>query len=148
MGFIIFSVHQAQLDRDTNNFNQSKVAKLLDSVCVGWEYVAGCYKGIHEGSFLVANNENSEDMVQSLCDLFNQESYLKVDNNKNTSLCSWKELGEGEFTYFDRVESSVGLFQQVCRSIAESLGNYTRHGDNYYVASKDLFPRPSYKGGI
>jgi hypothetical protein len=132
MGFIIFSVDRSELRPD-----QNKVSRiwLLEQFCVHdikYKTVEGCYQGSTETSYLVSDTH--EAFVKSVCDITKQDCYLRVDNNKNSEIVN---------KYGDSV--SIGLFQNVNKATAESLRAYTKDGDEYYVASKDLFPRPSFK---
>lgn len=135
MSFIIFSVERINRDYKANERAVITAINLLSQNNVNFKTVEGRYGGSSEVSFLVAATH--ERLVADLCKQFDQDCYIKVDDNKNSSLI-----------YPSGDETPIGLFQQVTRSVAESLPNYTKDNDNYYVASTKLYPRPSFKSGV
>ena len=135
MSFIIFSVERIYRDYKANERAVIAVMGLLSANQVNYKTVDGCYGNTQEVSFLV--QATHEKLVSDICKLYDQDCYLKVDNNRNACLV----FPNGE-------ETSVGLFQNVAKSVAESLPNYTKDGSNYWVASKELYPKPSFKSGV
>lgn len=135
MSFIIFSVSRINYDRETQNQADLTAVSILSVNKVNFKHVNGCYGNYAEQSYLVSAAH--EKLVSEICKLYNQNCYLKVDDNRNASLV----FPNGE-------ETSVGFWQGVCKSVAESHANYTEHCGHYYVASKELLPKPSFKSSL
>lgn len=135
MGFIIFSVDRSELREDQNLTSRSWLVDQLTNAGIPFQMLNGCYEGRTEKSYLVADIQES--IVKKICEITKQDCYIKVDNNKNAEIVNkWGDA------------ISIGLWQQVTRSVAESLSGYTKFRNDYYVASTTLYPRPAYKSGI
>lgn len=136
MGFIIFSASRSESSTLENIAATRIVERILKHKGIPYKAVNGYYKGVHEVSLLVADKHVS--LIKQLCQLFEQESYLLVDDNRNAELHFM--TGILGVTHWNR----LGLWQNVCKSIAESQDSYTsdEHG-NYWICSQDLYPRPS-----
>ena len=132
MSFIIFSVEKNCNSDENNRQATSSLAGILSCNNVNFKFVTGCYKNTFESSCIVSAAH--EGLVAEICQLFNQDCYLKVDDNRNASL-----------VFCTGDVASVGLFQNVAKSVAESLPNYTKDGNSYWVASKELYPKPAFK---
>ena len=135
MSFLIFSVERVNLSHDQQYIANSSVCSILSLNQVNFKRVNGCYANHTEQSYLVSAVH--EKLVAELCSLYNQDCYLKVDDNRNAVLV----FPSGE-------ETSIGLWQGVGKAVAESHANYTEHCGHYYVASKDLLPKPSFKSSL
>ena len=135
MGFIIFSVDRSELRPDQNKTSRLWLIDELYHNNIKFKIVDGCYEGKTEKSYLVSDIHES--FVKSVCDITKQDCYLKVDNNKNSEIVN---------KYGDSV--AIGLFQNVTKAVAESLSAYTKDGDNYWIASKEIYPKPAFKSGV
>lgn len=88
--------------------------------------VIGSYKGVVEQSFCVeARTKVDVDYIKMLCAMFNQESFLVVNNNRQASL------------YFlqSKEVTPIGMFQSVGKDIATKLEawTYVPHTDTYFA---------------
>ena len=135
MGFIIFSVDRSELRQDQNKNRRLWLIDQLYHNSIKFKIIDGCYEGVTEQSYLVSDIH--EGFVKEVCNITKQDCYLKVDDNKNSEVIN---------KHGDSV--SIGLFQNVAKVTAESLQAYTKDGDNYWVASKKLYPKPSYKSWV
>ena len=135
MGFIIFSAESSSRTQ-LENQNATLAAKiLLNHHRVLYKNVEGCYKGTTEQSFLVADCHDT--IVDLLRELFEQESYLHVDNNRNATLCY--RYGGGH---------TIGIWQNVCKSTALAQDSYTVCDGHYWICSPDLYPTPALSSRI
>ena len=128
---IIFSVFQANCPAVTNEYNHKFALSTLKIEGIKYEVVHGVYKGNSELSILVS--ADSEWLVSRLCSIFNQECYLHVNDSDTATLID----GTGHAV-------ELGLWQQVCRSVAQTYDNYTESNDNYYVCDNKLLPSLNY----
>jgi hypothetical protein len=135
MGFIIFSASSSSRTQ-LENQNATLAAKiLLNHHRALYKNVEGCYKGGHEVSFLVADNHI--ELIELLCHLFEQESFLLVDDNRNATL-----------RYEDLRRRNIGLWQNVCKSVALAQDSYTVCDGHYWICSPDLYPTPALSSRI
>jgi hypothetical protein len=132
---IIFSAFQSDHSKASNDFNHSNVKTFLSGLDVKFLEVDGVYNSVAERSILVSGDQ--AELVERLCRLYNQDCFLRVDSNNNAELIFISPNGIGG------ARAPLGVWQNVCRSVAESHECYTRHGDNFYVCSPKNLPTPS-----
>jgi hypothetical protein len=140
MRHIVFSVQKSEFTVEHNSFNHATVKDFLQEHDVKFIEVNGCYEGKPELSLLVSDTQES--LVKTLCFAYRQDCYLHVDQNGNATLKFTTGVAHSAN------EASIGVWQQVCRSVAESQIAYTEFNGSYYVCSKDNLPSPAFKGGI
>jgi hypothetical protein len=116
--FYIFSPCLATVTRRENWEREAELEGILTEANVGFKKVMGKYEGVDEIAFLVVG-EGRLDMVRTLTEGFGQESYLKVDAERNATLVSrlgpieigkWTEF-KGDITTLSAytVDTTTGL---------------------------------------
>ena len=114
MQFILFSVFQSNLDHETNVRNHLKIKNNLKELGVNYSDLDGYYNG--KGEFSLMVDAKQEGLVEALCKVYNQESYLFVDRKRRAFLT---------FLEGDQVLKLEGKFKEVDRSTAILQENYT-----------------------
>jgi len=81
---ILFSAYQNDLSESTNIINHGKVLDDLDFLKIQPKVLIGCYKGNKELQILVTAKHEGNVLI--FCDKYNQECYLKLDEDRNAEL--------------------------------------------------------------
>ena len=87
---LIFSGERSNLSKYENDCRTMAIGQLLDSMKIPFNRALGSYQGIIENSFIVYTDHEST--VKDLCKAFDQDCYLKIENDGHSSL--WNSQGE------------------------------------------------------
>ena len=131
--FVIFSVFQSRLSKADNMDNHKKVLKHLKDFGLSYKVVEGVYRGESELSILVPVINQVFDLatVEQLAHIYNQQSILFVDSDRNAEL---RFMGKAFDENLDQVRSKkLGKFIATTKGIATQCENYTKDGNNYYI---------------
>ena len=107
---LIFSGEKSSVDGKTNAKRTSEVERALRLASIDYKKVVGSYKGSKENSFVVLDTDKTRGVVQDLCEIYNQESYLAIDANRASSLVylssgRTEELGRFKSTNEEQAKS-------------------------------------------
>ena len=122
-GFIIFSVFRTENDPLVNIKHHSNVCRNLELRRLKYKVVVGVYFDNEESSILI--NAENEVLVDTLCRIHNQESYLYVDENRHSYLKYTLSYGTKEVY--------LGRWHETTKALAGDCYTITR--DRYYKAS-------------
>ena len=131
--FVIFSVFQSRLSHQDNMDNHKKVLRHLKDFGLNYKVVEGVYRGESELSILVPVINQVFDLatVEQLAHIYNQQSILFVDSDRNAEL---KFMVKAFDENLDQVRSEkLGKFIATTKGIATQCENYTKDGNNYYI---------------
>lgn len=112
--FFIFSASRKGLSVNDNKQRTMEVARTLEESSLDFACVTGVYKGSTEASFFVREKEGAEELISTLCGLYNQECYLYRDNENN-----------GFLVYPDSSREHLGKAREVTRQEAKELEAFT-----------------------
>ncbi len=125
--FYILSASQDFINANEKVYRSSLLARTLRRQGFATAVCEGAYKGVKERSILVIDERPSTDecydAVIRLANLYNQESVLAVDSNRNAHLV----FCDG------RPPVQLGQFMCVSEEEAKSQDAYTSRGGRYYV---------------
>jgi len=124
--FVIISVFRNNKPLFENIDNTAKAVTHLQSFGLKTKIVDGVYKGDSEKSILVPIINQNFDLstVKQLASIYDQESILFVDSDRNAKLIFLKNsLGN----------QNLGKFISVPKGIAIQVENYTFDGKDHYI---------------
>ena len=131
--FVIFSVFQSRLSHQDNMDNHKKVLRHLEDFGFKYKVVEGVYRGESELSILVPVINQVFDLatIEQLAHIYNQQSILFVDSDRNAEL---KFMVKAFDENLDQVKSEkLGKFIATTKGVATQCENYTKDGNNYYI---------------
>ena len=131
--FVIFSAFQSRLSHQDNMDNHKKVLRHLEDFGFKYKVVEGVYRGESELSILVPVINQVFDLatIEQLAHIYNQQSILFVDSDRNAEL---KFMVKAFDENLDQVRSEkLGKFIATTKGIATQCENYTKDGNNYYI---------------
>ena len=126
--FVIISAENANKSKETNAKKHKLLMSQLKKDKFPIKEVEGVYKGTVEKSILVVLNQRwlavELATFKNYAAIFNQESILFVDEERNASLI---------FPYNKENSEKLGKFIAVSKGIAIQMSNYTFDGKDHYV---------------
>ena len=131
--FVIFSAFQSRLSHQDNMDNHKKVLRHLEGFGFKYKVVEGVYRGESELSILVPVINQVFDLatVEQLAHIYNQQSILFVDSDRNAEL---KFMVKAFDENLDQVRSEkLGKFIATTKGIATQCNSYTKDGNDYYI---------------
>ena len=131
--FVIFSVFQSRLSKADNMDNHKKVLKHLENFGFKYKVVEGVYRGESELSILVPVINQVFDLatVEQLAHIYNQQSILFVDSDRNAELQVMVKAFDASL---NQVKSEkLGKFIATTKGVATQCENYTKDGNDYYI---------------
>lgn len=110
----LISAERSNKTKEQNEANTAALEYSLNNLGFYYEKVKGMYKGTSESRFMILGIQSDTDMakIQGLADIFEQDSILNVDHNRNATL-----------VYKDKGSESIGRWTKV--STIEGLDGYT-----------------------
>ncbi len=132
--FVIFSVFQSRLSHRDNMDNHKKVLRHLKDFGLKYKVVEGVYRGESELSILVPVINQVFDLatVEQLAHIYNQQSILFVDSDRNAELKFMVKPFDASLNELPKSEK-LGKFIATTKGIATQCENYTKDGNNYYI---------------
>ena len=132
--FVIFSVFQSRLSKADNMDNHKKVLRHLKDFGLRFKVVEGVYRGESELSILVPVINQVFDLatVEQLAHIYNQQSILFVDSDRNAELKFMVKPFDASLNKLPKSEK-LGKFIATTKGIATQCENYTKDGNNYYI---------------
>lgn len=123
--FVLLSVFKTNKSNSENEENHKKSLKHLKGFGINFKEVFGVYNGNKEKSILIPIINVNFDfaMAKQLCAIYDQESILFVDSERNAELV---------FLGLDKTEK-LGKFIVVGKGVAEQCQNYTVNGKDHYI---------------
>jgi len=132
--FVIFSAFQSRLSHQDNMDNHKKVLRHLEDFGFNYKVVEGVYRGESELSILVPVINQVFDLatVEQLAHIYNQQSILFVDSDRNAELKFMVKAFDASLNELPKSEK-LGKFIATTKGIATQCENYTKDGNNYYI---------------
>ena len=132
--FVIFSVFQSRLSHRDNMDNHKKVLKHLKDFGLRFKVVEGVYRGESELSILVPVINQVFDLatVEQLAHIYNQQSILFVDSDRNAELMFMVKPYNALLKELPKSEK-LGKFIATTKGIATQCNSYTKDGNDYYI---------------
>ena len=131
--FVIFSVFQTRLSKDENLENHKKVLRHLKTFGLRFKVVEGVYRGETELSIMVPviNQVFDYSTVEQLAHIYDQQSILFVDSDRNAELRFMVKAFDASL---NQVKSEkLGKFIATTKGIATQCNSYTKDGNDYYI---------------
>ena len=126
--FVIISAENANESKEVNAKKHNELMAQLKRDKFSIKEVEGVYHGTKEKSILVVLNQKwlavELATFKNYAAIFNQESILFVDGERNASLL---------FPYNKENSEKLGKFIAVSKGIAIQMSNYTFDGKDHYV---------------
>ena len=126
--FVIISAENANESKEVNAKKHNELMAQLKKDKFSIKEVEGVYHGTKEKSILVVLNQKwlavELATFKNYAAIFNQESILFVDGERNASLL---------FPYNKENSEKLGKFIAVSKGIAIQMSNYTFDGKDHYV---------------
>ena len=126
--FVIISAENANESKEVNAKKHNELMAQLKRDKFSIKEVEGVYHGTKEKSILVVLNQKwlavELATFKNYAAIFNQESILFVDEERNASLI---------FPYNKENSEKLGKFIAVSKGIAIQMSNYTFDGKDHYV---------------
>ena len=132
--FVIFSVFQSRLSKADNLENHKKVLRHLENFGFKYKVVEGVYRGESELSILVPVINQVFDLatVEQLAHIYNQQSILFVDSDRNAELMFMVKPYNALLKELPKSEK-LGKFIATTKGIATQCNSYTKDGNDYYI---------------
>ena len=132
--FVIFSVFQSRLSKADNLENHKKVLNHLKDFGLKFKVVEGVYRGESELSILVPVINQVFDLatVEQLAHIYNQQSILFVDSDRNAELMFMVKPYNALLKELPKSEK-LGKFIATTKGIATQCNSYTKDGNDYYI---------------
>ena len=132
--FVIFSVFQSRLSHRDNMDNHKKVLRHLEDFGFKYKVVEGVYRGESELSILVPVINQVFDLatVEQLAHIYNQQSILFVDSDRNAELKFMVKAFDASLNELPKSEK-LGKFIATTKGIATQCNSYTKDGNDYYI---------------
>ena len=132
--FVIFSVFQSRLSKADNMDNHKKVLRHLKDFGLKYKVVEGVYRGESELSILVPVINQVFDLatVEQLAHIYNQQSILFVDSDRNAELMFMVKPYDALLKELPKSEK-LGKFIATTKGIATQCNSYTKDGNDYYI---------------
>ena len=132
--FVIFSVFQSKLSKANNLDNHKKAVNHLKAFGFKFKIVEGVYKNESELSILVPVINEIFDLatVEQLAHIYNQQSILFVDSERNAELKFMVQLFDASLNKLPKSEK-LGKFISTTKGIATQCNSYIKDGNNYYI---------------
>ena len=132
--FVIFSVFQTRLSKDENLENHKKVLRHLKTFGLRFKVVEGVYRGETELSIMVPviNQVFDYSTVEQLAHIYDQQSILFVDSDRNAELRFMVKAFDASLNELPKSEK-LGKFIATTKGIATQCNSYTKDGNDYYI---------------
>ena len=132
--FVIFSVFQTRLSKDEHLENHKKVLRHLKTFGLRFKVVEGVYRGETELSIMVPviNQVFDYSTVEQLAHIYDQQSILFVDSDRNAELRFMVKSFDASLNELPKSEK-LGKFIATTKGIATQCNSYTKDGNNYYI---------------
>ena len=132
--FVIFSVFQSRLSHQDNMDNHKKVLRHLKDFGLRFKVVEGVYRGESVLAILVPVINQVFDLatVEQLAHIYNQDSILFVDSDRNAELKFMVKAFDASLNELPKSEK-LGKFIATTKGIATQCNSYTKDGNNYYI---------------
>ena len=132
--FVIFSVFQTRLSKDENLENHKKVLRHLKTFGLRFKVVEGVYRGETELSIMVPviNQVFDYSTVEQLAHIYDQQSILFVDSDRNAELRFMVQPFDASLNELPKSEK-LGKFIATTKGIATQCNSYTKDGNDYYI---------------
>ena len=132
--FVIFSVFQSRLSKDENLENHKKVLRHLKTFGLRFKVVEGVYRGETELSIMVPviNQVFDYSTVEQLAHIYDQQSILFVDSDRNAELRFMVKAFDASLNELPKSEK-LGKFIATTKGIATQCNSYTKDGNDYYI---------------
>lgn len=125
--FYILSASHEHINADKKGFHNNLLGRTLRAQGFATAVCEGAYEGVKERSVLVIDerpyNDDCYNAVIRLANVYNQESILAVDANRNAHLV----FCDG------RPPQRLGIFTCVSEEEAKAQDAYTSRGGRYFV---------------
>ena len=120
---LIFTAWREHMPDQINRDSQRYVKRALTQRGVNFTVAQGCYKGACEPSLIVIDTARARAIVQGFARLFEQESILAVDVNRQARL----ETCDGELI------RGLGTLRHVQENVARACDSWSRVGAEFYT---------------
>ena len=109
---VLMSAFQTKDNWLENSMAHDKLLGILKTKDIPFKEVDGKYAGVMESSVVISSDYESD--VALICDLFNQESCLYLDQDRNATL-----------VFQDNKRQAIGIWEATSEADALRLDNYT-----------------------
>jgi hypothetical protein len=106
---LIFSGESNNVSAEKNAIRTKEIESALKNAYLDYKKVIGSYKGIKENSFVVLDTDKTRQVVKDLCEVYNQQSFMGIDSNRQAYLVYMSSGRTEELGRFKAVSESEAL---------------------------------------